>query len=238
MRSTLFLAISAVFLAATSDAAWYLRLSEKHCEAVYQFQTGYVRLYENVETRRFRAAMHPDAESHMPMLEFGLHTSYHGRRGWEFIHEWQDEDRPAGTDNMHGYGWPVEPYLQGSDLPGTVTAEARLFPDDGQGFFPVELYAEEYGHRYLWTGFDLHDRLKRWGTAKETKDDPGVRLPEVRLIFRWTSTGRRPYDVFRLYLSDLAEPADIEHYLDIPLWRTSNAMNKLKRCGDALSPAS
>lgn len=234
MRSVVFLAVSALCLPV--QAAWYLRLSEHHCEAVYQFQTGYVRLFENSETRRFRTQHHPDAERERPMLEFGLHRSYDGReRSGDFGWEWRDEDTPLGTDNTAGYGLPFDASRNGTDMPGTLVAEARLFPDDGQGFFPVDLYAANYGKRYLWTGFDLHDRLKVWGTAKETKDDPGVRLPEVRLIFRWTQEG---VDVWARGWHEGSRTSHakvpVTHYLDIPLWRTSNAMNKLERCSDGL----
>ena len=102
--------------------------------------------------------------------------------------------------------------------------KVRLFPDDEepQGFFEPELLeAVDYGdgvEDLEWLSFDLTDRLRKWGTAKETSDDEGVRLPEVRLILTW------PGD----------ESINEEFFLDVPLWRTSNMMNKILRCTEGL----
>ena len=225
------------FLCLPAQSAWHLRLSEHHCEAVYQFQTGYVRLFENAGTRRFREAHHADLERDAPMLEIGMHGSHDGARLGDFMWEWDERDRPLGGDNTHGYGMPFAASRHGNTLPDTVAAEMRLFPDEGQGFFAVDLYASMYGKRYLWTGFDLHERFKVWGTAKETRDDEGVRLPEVRLILRWTQENVDAW--VRGWMEEVGrfthDKVDVEHYLDVPLWRTSNAMNKMERCSDSLA---
>ncbi len=235
---------AAVVWVVPAHSAWYLRLSEHHCEAVYQFQTGYVRLFENVDTRRFRSGVHSDIDSRGAMLEFGVHGSYAGTYN-DFKWEWGSDDHAVDgyPDRNFVQGGPLRQFLRGNEMPDTLPFDARLFPDDGEGFFPVDMHvvmANGYGAAsYLWTDFSLGDRLKRWGTAKEMSTDPGVRLPEVRLIFRWTTKDRAPSrfgDVQSIEVESVYE--DVTHYLDIPLWRTSNAMNKLERCSEALRPES
>lgn len=123
-----------------------------------------------------------------------------------------------------------------SDAEGNVTfdVDVRLFPDEQQGFssIPVTIKndfdrgLEMRGSSLVWWGFDLHSRLQEWGTAKETASDPGVRLPEVRLILRYEKGPREGH-------WDLPDHVRQGH-LDVPLWRTSNMMNKMLRCSENL----
>lgn len=97
--------------------------------------------------------------------------------------------------------------------------QIRVFPDDGAGFVKEDhVTIDRYGDQVTeveWLDPPV-ERMRVWGTAKETKEDAGVRLPEVRLIFKWET--------------DSSDDFDTEHFLDIPLWRMSNVVNKLERC--------
>lgn len=109
----------------------------------------------------------------------------------------------------------------------SVPVEVRVFPDHDEqprGFFPVVLHLTEdvappigaaspNTDCFRWNDFNLHPRLKRWGLAKRDPNDSStwVWLPEVRLILRW-------------------QHDEATYYLDTPLWRTVNVMNKLDRC--------
>ncbi|MCY4058153.1 MAG: hypothetical protein OXG44_09140, partial [Gammaproteobacteria bacterium] len=64
-----------------------------------------------------------------------------------------------------------------------------------------------------WTKSDLHERFRKWGTAEETADDEGVRIPEVRVILKYEVT------------HGVEDPATVQ--VDVPMWRTSNVMNKM-----------
>ena len=110
----------------------------------------------------------------------------------------------------------------------------RVFPDDGEeerGFIPIAsediLGGHDFvpGYEFLYLPYsDGHDvfqwnafpaeRLERWGTAKETKEDEGVRIPEVRIILRWETD----------------HPTRRRIFIDVPLWRTTNMMEKIREC--------
>lgn len=202
-------------------------------------QTGFVKLYENGDTRSYRAGMHPDIESAGVMMEIGFDPDFSGTgRDWDDQVEWNGRDQPTDKhdDLFFEYRGPLEAYHYGETIPDTFPMEVRLFPDEGAGLEDIQVHYTS-ADSFLWTDFAYAHRLKVWGTAKETKDDPGVRLPEVRLIFRWETHDRNPTRYARLLsgadgLSGLE--GTVTHYLDIPLWRTSNVMNKLNRCSDNL----
>lgn len=95
----------------------------------------------------------------------------------------------------------------------------RGFVEIEQGRF-LDHYEGYSSSAYEWTGFNWHERFKVWGTAKENADDEGVRIPEVRLILHYTLPEGTLDD----------EQSEMVVWLDVPMWRTSNVMNKLQRC--------
>lgn len=110
--------------------------------------------------------------------------------------------------------------------------EARLYPDDGLGFIELngdnsliylDLWEGEWrdsGSRWMlqWTDFPL-ERLRTWAVANDPQATADVTLPEVRLILKWTDTRQGSFEDYQ-----------VERYLDVPLWRTGNVVNKLERC--------
>lgn len=122
---------------------------------------------------------------------------------------------------------PPPPDEQDEDF----TLEARLFPDNGEGFIELgdhnsvvygQLWDGEwfpYARRWMlqWTDFPV-ERLRTWAVANDPQATANVTLPEVRLILKWTDTIGR------------SDGYEVERYLDVPLWRTANVVNKLERC--------
>lgn len=110
--------------------------------------------------------------------------------------------------------------------------EARLYPDEGEGFIELtndnsimylDLWEGEWrdsSTRWMlqWTDFPV-ERLRTWAVANDPQATVDVTLPEVRLILKWTAETRGSFDDY-----------EVERYLDVPLWRTANVVNKLERC--------
>ena len=144
---------------------------------------------------------------------------------------------------------PREPVSEHRNEEGTVVAvgvdvAVRVFPDDGQGFFADRMVRTRCNrsrsdHTCLsWIAVpdDILNRLGRWGQARRNPGDPltWVWLPEVRLIPNWTQARRRSdrasgsHPAFRYCRRRSDE--QVQRYLDIPLWRTGNMLNKVRRC--------
>lgn len=204
-------AILASLLVAVSlraSAEWVIGIDEARasCGATYWTGSGLeVGLYANEQTRELRSEAGRD-ETYMrsPIIEWRNILAWRLplELGLPPLHQIEDEE--------------IRPWKRVGD--GLI--EVRVFPDDGEeqrGFMtPGHLEVRARRDRVVyadlrWVDFDHHSRLRRWGTAKETKEDDGIRLPEVRLILKWRS-----------------EDKDV--YLDVPLWRTSNVMNKFDVC--------
>ena len=218
----------AAFIPNSAAAWWQIRTSDHECLAVYRTGTGAsVVLLENDETRRARESI-GEIERDAPVLQ------------WFFPEgQFRDDLDPSELEDI----LTTEDDNYHSSTLGTAEVEIRLFPDDGQGFFDAvvsvgtaqRINTSGYGTDYVlqWTDFDLHDRFKSWGMAKETKDDPGVRVPEVRLILKYEvkeDAWGEDDEGYRIRTGT----TDVTVHLDIPMWRTSNVMNKLERCSEAL----
>ena len=228
--ATCVVAVTLLLTFQEASAWWQIKLSTYRCEATWRMGgDSYVRLYEDAETRRIRKER--GLEPNKPMLEWWLHDS----------------------ENVHSFSSvqdvPWEEHAENRADPTELHVEVRVFPDDGEersGFFPIVTHTDAadfpYGRLINWYDFDMHDRLRRWGTAKETSDDAGVRLPEVRLILSFTKdvevrVPNRGHD----HLSrdtvnapqsaqTMSDTVPVTHYIDVPLWRLNNVMNKLERC--------
>ena len=130
-------------------------------------------------------------------------------------------------------GEKIESNQLGNDTEALLTDELdiRIFPDDGEeetGFMTHEWIVQENENQtwafLRWYGFkDYKERLKRWGLAKSEEHE--VYVPEARIIVRWTADGRGGV---RFRTGN--DPDNGYQILDIPLWRTSNMMNKMTRC--------
>ena len=153
-------------------------------------------------------------------------------------HETSDEDRAElGLDTHRPVlRWtfnttseePPPPDEQDEDF----RLEARLYPDNGEGFIELGnhnsvMYGQLWEGEWLfgpwswmlqWTDFPL-ERLRTWAVANDPQATANVTLPEVRLILKWTETIRGSFEDY-----------EVERYLDVPLWRTANVVNKLERC--------
>lgn len=132
-------------------------------------------------------------------------------------------------------GEKIESNQIGNDSEALLTEEVdvRVFPDDGEdetGFMTHEWMAQEdeRGSWVIlrWYGFEEYkERLRRWGLAKTEGYE--VKVPEARIIVRWTAdgTGGPEYRTGN-------DPDNGYQILEVPLWRTSNMMNKLVRCAE------
>ena len=221
-------------LAPEARAWWAIELSKFRCEAAWIEDNDWrLRLVADADTYARRLDRHPDLDPAKPVLQWNHFITRHTMPPYG---EW------ALGSNACRNASSSDPPTGACDLPWnddetTVELDARVFPDDGAGFFPVVLHALSewgYGGHLEWTGFDLHDRLGEWGDARESKDLPAVRLPEIRLIFHWSKRAEvhfePPDDAVDKWISDVMT----EYYVDFPLWRLSNIMNKLERCGEDL----
>ena len=142
-----------------------------------------------------------DLSTHRPVLR------------WTFNNTREEPPSPRNTEDM--------PKL-----------EARLYPDGGKGFIELddknshihldlwEGYWWDSGTRWMlqWTDFPV-ERLRTWAVADDPQATANVTLPEVRLILKWTATTIYAHHEY-----------EVERYLDVPLWRTANVVNKLERC--------
>lgn len=245
---------AAVLAALPANATWLIQTSLFRCEATWFAPWGYVRLVDDRDTRDRRLDLYPDLDHAKPVVQI-----YYSRpMAYERFSELYGYRPRCGpvclTTNTRSEDDPIQDLPNGNhtiDAKRTeLDMEVRLFPDDDGGplgFFPVKMHMIYFAHSHTdpgrdhgparimeWTGFDLHDRFKRWGTAKETRDDEGVRVPEVRLILKWTR--KRDVDFIpsggwkRTWAKDL----DVTYHAEYPMWRTSNVMNKLERCGEEL----
>lgn len=89
--------------------------------------------------------------------------------------------------------------------------EARLYPDEGQGFLELnddialvylDLWEGEWrdsGTRWMlqWTDFPL-ERLRTWAVANDPQATADVTLPEVRLILKWTAEIRGSFEDYEV----------------------------------------
>ena len=163
------------------------------------------------------------------------------------------EQLPAGLVENSGYCGTGEHYPP-------CEIQTRVFPDDGAGFEDTTVLLDD-DDRIIWPDFRHYDRLERWSVAHD--DQATTALPEARIIFRWHQRGRGGYDddgnpvldhtlvsatpawISRDY-RDLFDDnrdrsgswyvtaAPIVHF-EIPLWRTGNVINKLRRCSRDIS---
>ena len=242
------LAVAMVALALLSTshawAWWAIELSAYRCEALWVEQGGWLlRLVADHDTYSRRLERHPELDPRDPVLQW-YHRLYRGQI--------PPYERLLGVEEECGYFSTNDSRNGTCTLPwdeeetNSIELEARIFPDDGEGFFPITAHAVTYwpdseaiSGVVEWTGFDHHDRLGSWSMAKETSDDEGVRLPEVRLIFKWTNRipiyFEPPIDEYPdVEGNAVARNVETEFFVDYPLWRLSNVMNKLERCGEEL----
>lgn len=210
-KATIAILAALAFGANAGASDWIVDLSDDHegdeggCWARWDASGGKtVQIVENDQTDADRAEV--GLPTHRPVLR------------WTF----------AGH---HGVTAPPSP-----DVPlaeSLVDFEVRLFPDDGEGFVALErgrditvymqLWEREWsplaGHWMLqWNTFPV-ERLRTWAVANDPQAIAEVALPEARLILKWSEEVRGS-----------REDYEVEKYLDIPLWRTANVINKLERC--------
>ena len=141
--------------------------------------------------------------------------------------------RPVLRWTFAGNGVTAPPSPHDDLARSLVDFEVRLFPDDGEGFVALErgrdinvymqLWEREWwpsGRRWMlqWNTFPV-ERLRTWAVANDPQATAEVALPEARLILKWSQEVRGS-----------REDYEVEKYLDIPLWRTANVINKLERC--------
>lgn len=213
----------AVVVCVVADAGyWSIQTSPTQCSASWYFGNGHaIRVVENANTRALRAFIYPDLDPNQPIVQFWLDSASGGPR--PVFDKWH---LPLG-DQVQGY--------EDFGIHRRIDAEVRMQPDDGTGFVPVTLWRETgrfgQGVHYIvhWAGFEWHDRFRRWSVAKETSDDAGVRVPEVRVILKWNIPDEEPDS-----RDEEEYPRDGDHWMEIPLWRTSNMLNKIERCRAAL----
>ena len=215
-----------IVVASMSAHAWWdIRTSEQECRATWRANGVARLLLETKYTRALRRTYHSHLDDKKPVLM------------WHFPYgNAPDEGKlrvPYTFDDNDALGSRIHFPKCGPDCAteyGEFDVRARVFPDDdaeSKGFvtttvYPGFAYSE---HVLVWEDFDWHDRFEKWGHAKEDAADPStwVRVPEVRVVLNYTGT-----------ISDGLYDYEEDRYVDIPLWRTANMMNKMRRCGEAL----
>ena len=233
------LLVAALGMLCTPAYAWWLvETSLFRCQAVwFDGPYNYVRLLSDKDTYQRRLGADPDLDPKQPVLQMRYARGQLPPLGETFQLCGADRDfnYTDADDTRYGESVCAMPWNEDQT---EAEIEMRLFPDEDEeerrGFFPITV---RYGIGYMveWTEFDLHDRLQRWGTAKETKDDEGVRLPEVRMIFKWRNRKDIHFDPTEDGEANAVPNVRADFYVDFPLWRTTNVMNKLNRCLDELT---